>query len=389
VRNSMLFGHSIFKLKQYVNNILFHIIYRFYDSEHYFKIASSEEDKLAVFKFRYQIYYKELQREVTGLDHQQQIICDEDDLADNALIFYCGTIKNIKCTIRVLIFPPNRVSKKIVNAYSLDKFQGISQYCIVELGRLISRTDDHNAVDIIKFLSSVTLMLINKYNMQIALINCRPGLVFYYLKIGLLPFGRHFVIFPDGIEVPMIGLINKEFTTKTKSPFTAKIPRHLNTDLIRYYDTIKQFSDNTCYQKKHIGDIIEKYYTNIKSCQLPKSILHLLTEYEAFILKIQDKIQLIHENVFEKDIYLILDGEVQVVLDQNKSITLGAGNYVGEFAYFLPNGRRTKKVICSNATLFVLKKNSLENFIKYQPQKATVLLTSIITNIIQKTADVD
>ena len=95
--------------------------------------AGTEEEREAIYEFRFQVYVEELKRTYEGQDSERGWLHDEEDDADNAVLFYTGTVDNITSAARVRTWSPGNIPMANYNRLSLDRFDGIEELHVAEV----------------------------------------------------------------------------------------------------------------------------------------------------------------------------------------------------------------------------------------------------------------
>ncbi|MCP4378684.1 MAG: GNAT family N-acetyltransferase, partial [bacterium] len=100
-------------------------------------IATTQEQREAIYRFRYQVYVKELKRDYPDADHDRQWLRDDTDEKDYAVNLYMGPIDQIVGVVRLLIWAPQQVPDHYHQLFSMEVFPGIDKTGVSELGRLM------------------------------------------------------------------------------------------------------------------------------------------------------------------------------------------------------------------------------------------------------------
>lgn len=351
-----------------------------------FSIAKDQRTKEKIYKFRYKIYCEELSRKVKGVNNKKKIIKDEIDLDPNTLLFYVAENNEIVATLRIAIWPKGTLSSQIIKDYHLSKYLWLKQYTVCEFGRLMIKKNRRNRSIGPRLAAAITREMVFKYDMQFILLSCKPHLVTNYLITGICPYVNKYITYPDGLEIPMIGLIDKVYLNKINSPtkyIFSKIKSIDNKHINQFLKTLESpimINDNAL-------TYIEKFLSKRINPIAPfpsKATFAALIAQGCFIMKIYQPEELIHEGMVDRTIYFILKGKTDVIFKTSEKVTLSSGDIVGEFSYFLPTGKRTAKVICHHGVILVLKHSVMSYLAKNDPATYTDLLQFIIRSIIHK-----
>jgi CRP-like cAMP-binding protein len=105
------------------------------------------------------------------------------------------------------------------------------------------------------------------------------------------------------------------------------------------------------------------------------------------VLHVDQSTKVIHEGMKDRDIYLVLDGEVFIETAVGRRAVARRGDVVGEFALFLPQHRRSKSAYARRARILVIKQNALESLKTRSPRRYIALIEALAQRVIAKLAD--
>jgi hypothetical protein len=374
--------HFVGKLTKQFQRFCLRVTMKIWSKPHYFKIASTDEEKNKLYQLRYNIYYQKFGRQVSGLDHIQQMVRDDIDSLPNTIHFYRGDIDNPSIIMRCVVWEKNNIPPNVKSDFDLMRFSWIDDYSIVELGRLMANPDNMKPFDALKIISSSLCYLTKQYDLNVIVASCKPGLVLRYLLLGLTPYTIKLLNYPDGIEILLAALISKDYVKLSKTPL-AYLTNISNAIDKRHF--IDFFSEATCIQYDAQKIIVElnDYFEKNTSMRIVKSILKTCAKLGAYILKINQEIKLIHKNSKEQDIYFILSGSAYIKLADGRCIHITADNFIEDFSYLTPNKRRKHDIYCTKASLFVFKRSCLEKLAKFYPYKYTNLMHHIAQQLLR------
>ena len=100
-------------------------------------IATSQEEREAIYRFRYEVYVKELKRDYPDADHEREWLRDEDDERDYAVNFYMGPLDQITGAMRLLIWPAGAIPEDYFGLFSMEVFPGLES--LVQIGYALQK----------------------------------------------------------------------------------------------------------------------------------------------------------------------------------------------------------------------------------------------------------
>ena len=89
--------------------------------------ATTQEEREAVYRFRYRVYVEEFGRELGSPDHERRWVKDADDEAPCTTILYTGTLDNITGTVRLRHWRAGEVPRHDAHELSMDRFPDIEE----------------------------------------------------------------------------------------------------------------------------------------------------------------------------------------------------------------------------------------------------------------------
>lgn len=373
-------------LKKWLNRkrwLIFALISIMTAKKQYFKIATDNRIKQKIYQFRYKIYYHELNRNVAGLKKDLGVIVDEYDEQPNTLIFYLQAGEEIIATIRAILIDQEHPESALLEDYNVTKYTWFMDYKSCELGRFMVAKNYRSSLVVLRFVLSVMSFLVFKKGIRISLISCKPYLTPYYMFLGFMPYTQKLITYPDGIEIPLIAMVDNRYLKETNA-VAQYTYRDINTISAEHVDILLKSIHTPILSNEEINNLLDNLR---KKIYLPRqSIFNHLLNYGSYGLEIKELAKLIHKEMVDRTIYLILEGNVQI-LKNNKVIELGPGQIIGEFAYFLPKGKRMAEVICKNAKFLVIRKSSIEQLAKSYPHEHIELNQFIVCELLKKFID--
>ena len=104
-------------------------------------VATTERELEAIFRFRYDVYYREFGRLLGRPDHDKQWVHDDDDRRETTTILYTGTPDRITATVRLQHWRAGEVPAHEIEELSMDRLPQIEERSTAEIGRLMVSSD--------------------------------------------------------------------------------------------------------------------------------------------------------------------------------------------------------------------------------------------------------
>jgi len=337
------------------------------------KEARTIEERRAVYRFRYSIYSNELKRDVEGVNHREEVVRDELDELECTKVFYTGSVDKITSTIRFLIFDKNSVIKELVDEYSLGDFEGIHHHPIIFIGRFMIAKDLRGGLFSIRVLITLLHHLVVKYEPKAMLASCKPGLVPHYRRFGLFPYTSKFVVYPDGIEIPLLGVADRRLLVDRGCFIALLVKKQHLSNFSQAVDRIDSYRGTIFDPAEIEGRLIEFYEKNETLTRtLPLMGAKDIASLGVYLLDIKTPTKIIHKGTVDPSVYFVLNGSVTIKTEGGSS-SEESGALIGLQEYFSSSKTRTYEAICANASLLVMTKGSLDKLFKTHRSLRSVL----------------
>ena len=105
--------------------------------------ARTDDEREAIYRFRYQVYIVELKYPYEDADHERRWLKQAEDEDPHTTLFYTGTPDRVTSTVRVRTWGPGEVPAATFRSMSLDLFPGIEALHVIPLLLPISDSEDH------------------------------------------------------------------------------------------------------------------------------------------------------------------------------------------------------------------------------------------------------
>lgn len=368
------------QLRQWMKQILINLAFRFPPKKNFYRIAVTPEEKDKIFRFRYDIYQEELGLGIPGTFDDLKIIKDPADDAENCVHFYLERNNEIIAAARIIIYQPNEIREEMLKFYDLQEQYWIKQYVVCEFERFITHKDFRSKFISLKFLSGIIQYII-QHDVKVMLQCAKPFLVPHFYAIGCRPYTKKLIDYA-GIEIPLIGLIDKSYTRKIKSPARFLIPKGkvFSSEVLEFfYHAPSAITFDKAVILKELG-----ISTLVRSKKSPLDFFKQLINHDCFLLYIDQPIKLITEGMADKTIFYFISGGGWVEMGKQPFHVI-ANQFVGEFSIFMPQGRRSAEVyIEKGSKLLVIKESAILKFKRSYPKKYNAFLELVIRDLIFK-----
>ena len=361
-------------------------------------VARTTEELEAVYRFRFTIYHEEFGRQLGNVDHERKWVSDPEDVKTYTTILYSGSLDDMTGTVRLRHWKPGEVPEYDAREMSMDLIPDLAERHTAEIGRFMIRKSRRGRLLLASFARAAYDLLCGEKQTELTFCYCAPGLVHYYRKLGARPFGGRLVHTPDGMMVPLVSVVSDHgYFKRNGSPLAPLVRRHFGRGkrdpipLEPYRELFASDAGALEVDAEKIWDelqdavAVEEDFAPIFQ-SLPEPIVRRLTD-KGFIIKVDKGALVTREDHAEEEMYLILDGEFEVVHSNRRLLSLGKGELFGELAFFIPSHRRTASVkAVTGGRVLAVRARTLRKLIESDPATAAQLLMRIGTVMAERLA---
>ncbi len=350
-------------------------------------IADSEQERDAVFRFRYSVYVEELGRKLGNADHRSRRVHDvEDDKPYTELLYTADDDGSLTGTIRVRHWQPGEVPEKDWNAFSMERFEGLTDLGIAEVGRLMIKPDRRGQLGLVSMGCALYQLAATELGIDAAFINCAAGLVRHYRVLGFRTYAGRLVPTPDGIEVPLVLFPSDRGYLEQSGSFLAPFADLFYgpngrppLELAPYVPLLDADSAPVQVDPSVAWDRVDRLRAAVGPQpqllnRLTGETLHKLTD-RGFLMEIPAGELLTEKGLAQQEMFVILDGTFEVYDGPRRLRVIGRGDVIGEVGFFSTSGRRSASVLAAtNGQVLVLRRHLIDELRKHDPACAAEIL---------------
>jgi len=219
---------------------------------------------------------------------------------------------------------------------------------------------------------------------------CGPGLVRHYRKIGFRPYRARPIHSPEGMRVPLMAipsdivyaksqgsflvpLIKKEFGRGGRPPLDLEPFREvfdrdslgIELDPTRVWETLQE---NILADDRELPSFLDTLQED-----LVKRMSH-----KGFVFDVPDGTLLTKEGFSEQEMYVVLGGSFEVLVDDQRIALVTKGDLLGEVAFFRESGKRSASIrAVGDSQVLLIRRKFLKQLAKKNPDAAFELLFSV------------
>ena len=351
-------------------------------------VATTEAEREAIFRFRYEVYAAELGRKLGNADHTRRRLHDAEDDRPYTVLLYVPGEDGPAGTMRIRHWEPGAVPAKDREAFSMERFAGFERLRTAELGRLMVNADQRGRQGFVSLACAAFQLLAGELGTDAAFANCATGLVRYYRLIGLRTYNGRLVSTPDGIEVPLVVFpSDRAYMAQVGSLVTPFVDaffgdgsgRRPPLDLAPFAELLDDAATPVQFDPAAVWNRVQGEVEAAAGREgllesLSPDTVHKLSQ-KGFLVTIPAGELLTEKGLGQREMFVVLDGVFEVFDGDRRLRVLSRGDLIGEIAFFGTAGRRTASVRASSeGQVLVLRRRFIDELREKDPACAADIL---------------
>jgi hypothetical protein len=350
-------------------------------------VAEGEDEREAVFSFRYSVYGAELGRKLGNADHgRRRVHDDEDDKPYTILLYTDDGAGQLTSTARLRRWEPGQVPAKEWEAFSMERFDGLDQMNTSEIGRLMIEPGRRGQLGLISIVCAVYQLYAGELPADVGFINCAAGLVRHYRLLGFRTYAGRLVSTADGIEVPLVVIPSDRAYLEQAGSFVAPFAdvfygpgKRAPVDVGRWARVLDADSAPVRFDAAAVWDRLDRLRraeTERPSMveSLSEDTVRKLSD-KGFLMNVSAGQLLTEKGLTQREIFVILDGAFEVHDGDRRIALLGPGQVIGEVGFFGTSGRRMASVTAaSDGQVLALRRRFIDEIMNSDPACAAEIL---------------
>ncbi len=349
--------------------------------------AITPEQRLEVYRFRYDVYVEEMGRYRSIADHDQRTFAEPED--ETARVFYATDGENIVATMRLNWGGDAPICDRQVKQYDLARFLKDIPCEQMIVGERFMVVRSQRGTDLIFRLFQTYLKFVNDNRVQLMFGDCEPHLLNLYLGMGFRTYAERNVNSKEtGYLVPLVFVPEDiGYLKQLKSPFVNVLQdfgseTNLPSCLPDLLASGQLVLSQTLTPKKEYQAEIDKA---IQLAENPTHLFDGLTEEECQrCLSKSNAIEcmagdhLIKRGNVAQNMFAVLSGTLEVRADGRVVDVCSSGDIVGEMAFLLESPRSADVYVATDGTrVLSLSESNLKQLSVDEPQLAAKLLLNL------------
>lgn len=353
-----------------------------------FGIAVTREEREAVYRLRYDVYVEEMGRYQTVADHAQRMLYEDVD--EQSRISFARVDGEMVATARITWGGDAPIPQRMIDQYQLAPFLAEVPQSAIAVGERAMVRPHLRGTDILLRMMGNGMRFANENRIQLVFGDCEPHLLNLYLGLGQRTYSKVNVNSAEaGYLIPIVTVIEDiEHFRKLNSPLLPYL--HDFGGDARVPACIMRALDEGSAVRSRLHETSASYWSEVHSAlsELESqriSALDGFTEDEAArclekstIIECKAGDRVLKKGGVARNLFVVLDGTLEVRDEDGVHAVLGAGDVFGEMAFLLERPRtRDVYAVSDSARILSLSEANLKKLTDTDPAIAAHLLLNI------------
>src|SRR5262249_25355870 len=306
--------------------------------------AESEEEKLAVYRLRYDIYVEEMGRYRGAADHERRLLVEPED--QTARIFYAAPEGEVLATSRLSWGGDAPFSARQVDQYELAPFLAEVPPEAMVVGERLMVVRRLRGSLIYEQLMATSRRFIQEKRVQLLFGACEPHLLSLYMGRGARPYAKRNINSPEaGYLIPIVTVVEDvEYLRRIGSPVAqtaidygpdARVPRCIDRLVTQGSVMSQRLSSADAYWgevHRAIGALAEGRTSALDGLSEEESERCL---GHSNIIECKAGDRLLKKGGIARNMFVVLEGTLEARDGDELLRVMSAGDVFGEIAFLL------------------------------------------------------
>ncbi len=357
--------------------------------------VETPQQRLAVQRLRYQIYVEEGEDpQHHEADHERRLLIGHDDDAPGTALFFVGERDGARvgAALRCRCWRAGALPEEIRATYSLDLLPPSEGAAICEISSLVVAPEQRGTPAVVTLVGHAFEYAIEHHGASLIFATCAPGLLRAYHCLGLYSYGGRPIGTSAGLILPLVALVDVESFRASFSPFTEILERLErggalpSFDLSPFIRKVRSSGGVVIDNRRITAEVataLDSRRANRLAEKLGPRLFERLCERGA-VVDAPPGTEVVQRDAIDQDLYLILEGALEVYSNGVLRTTLGPGETFGEIAFLSPGRRRSASVrAVVPSRLLVLSKATIEKLEEHSPRDALAVYKTLASMLVE------
>ena len=341
------------------------------------RLATTAEELEAVQRFRYDVYVEELNRYGGRADHDHRRFAEPED--DWSWVWYATDGEEIIASVRIT-WGGHGFSERQTVQYRLAPFLAELPHECLAVGERLMITPSRRGGDVLAAMKVVLEPFQRRHGVQVMFGACEPHLMSAYCAMDApRPYAERNINHPDaGYLIPTITLVDGGEALKALGD-GAGLPRCIDAALATTGAVGSPFLEDPDAYHADLLRAIDAAGGALFDGFSPEEIT-TCTARSSIVITCAEGDRILKQGGAARNVYVVLDGSLEVRNAGERVAVLGPGEIVGETAYLLRCPRTFDVDVLEDGTrLLAISERTLRRLATDAPAAAAKLFANLAT----------
>ncbi len=350
------------------------------------RVAVSHEERERIYRFRYEVYVKELGRRYGNPDYALGTVSDEEDVQPYTTLLYTEEDGRVTGTMRLRCWAPGEVPGELWDESAMELFDGIEALTTSHVERVMVTPAQRGQRSFVSLVCAAYQLACGELGVDLAFCSVAPGLLNHFQLAGMRTYAAAVAPTPDGLDVPMVGVLSDRSYLERVGSFLAPFSDLFFGEGLRPALRGSVLAGALDGPAKAVEATAEIVHLELEQAAArhegrAPSLLHSLhattvgsLAERGFLVRVGPGEQIISRGVARQELFVIVDGTFESLSDDLQLSQLTGGGVIGVTACLSSTGRYTESVRAVSAgTLLCLTRASIRELRHQDPASAADL----------------
>jgi hypothetical protein len=349
-------------------------------------LAETDEEREAVYRFRYDVYVEEMGRYGEAADHENRLLVEPED--ETARIWYAVQDGEVVATHRINWGGDAPFTERLIEHYQLEPFLKelpLETLAVGERGMVVPRL---RGSDVFQQLGQSSAWFTQDNRIQLVFGACEPHLLSMYVGRGSRTYAKQNINSAEaGYLIPIVTVVEDvEYLRRIGSP-SAATARDYGDDA-RIPDCVGRLVDSSGVRSQRLstpGRYLGEVHAALgELAQNRLSALEGLSEAEAeralgksTLIRCSAGDRIVKQGGVARNMFVVLEGTFEVRVDGELVRVFTPGDVFGEMAFLLERPRAADVYAATDGRILSLSEGTLRKAIASDPEVAAHLLLNL------------
>ena len=305
------------------------------------KIATTDAERRAIFRLRYEIYVEEMKIFGAVADHTLRLLADTND--PDARLMYAAVDGEVVATLRLNMGKDAPFSDEFNKTYSLGRFrQAVADEQIMVLTRFMVKKEHRGSSIAFRMIAQVARIGLDE-GIELAFCDCQPHLIRFYNRIGFR--GYECPVYDDpefGIMVPLVFVYGDvPYLKANRSPVHAIIAAgSTDAEMGRRIVGMLGHAPVRSSEDVRVSDHSKALYEAPFFEGLEPEEVQAVASW-GYVIDCTAGDRVIRQGQTQHNVFVVLSGSLEVCGGDNLVTEVKTGDVVGETSFLLSTNRAT------------------------------------------------